>query len=56
MKATLGTVVLLAMALSCAPKLETAFALPFMENDAAAALARARGANRPLFVEVWAPW
>lgn len=31
-------------------------ALPFIENDLPAALARAREANLPLFVEVWAPW
>lgn len=30
--------------------------LPFIENDYAGALARAREANLPLFVEVWAPW
>lgn len=33
-----------------------ALALPFVENDAPRALARAREANLPLFVEVWAPW
>jgi len=32
------------------------FALPFVENDFSAALARAREADLPLFVEVWAPW
>jgi hypothetical protein len=31
-------------------------ALPFIENDFAQALTRAREANLPLFVEVWAPW
>ncbi len=31
-------------------------ALPFIENDMSAALSRAREANLPLFVEVWAPW
>lgn len=31
-------------------------ALPFIENDYAQAVARARDANLPLFVEVWAPW
>ncbi len=33
-----------------------ALALPFIENDYPRALARAREANLPLFVEVWAPW
>ena len=31
-------------------------ALPFIENDFAQAVAEARKANLPLFVEVWAPW
>jgi hypothetical protein len=31
-------------------------ALPFIENDYAQALVRARDENLPLFVEVWAPW
>ena len=31
-------------------------ALPFIENDYARALDKARAANLPLFVEVWAPW
>lgn len=30
--------------------------LPFIENDYSGALARARAASLPLFVEVWAPW
>jgi hypothetical protein len=33
-----------------------AMALPFIENDFPQAVARARDANLPLFVEVWAPW
>jgi hypothetical protein len=31
-------------------------ALPFIENDYEKALAAAKASNRPLFVEVWAPW
>ena len=31
-------------------------ALPFIENDYAQAVLRARDSNLPLFVEVWAPW
>jgi hypothetical protein len=31
-------------------------ALPFIENDFPQALAKAREAKLPLFVEVWAPW
>ena len=45
----------------CAPKpsvapTEKTTALTFIENDFSQALARAREANLPLFVEVWAPW
>lgn len=53
--------------LACAPRSEApaqpatlggegASALPFIEDDYAAALSRAREAKLPLFVEVWAPW
>lgn len=31
-------------------------ALPFLENDYPAALAKARARGVPLFVDVWAPW
>jgi len=31
-------------------------ALPFIENDFDKALAGAKSAGKPLFVEVWAPW
>ena len=45
----------------CAPKsggspAAHGIALPFIENDFPQALAKARDANLPLFVEVWAPW
>jgi hypothetical protein len=33
-----------------------AIVLPFIENDYPKALAAAREANLPVFVEVWAPW
>jgi len=47
--------------LGCAPKpagvpAGGTIALPFIENDFPQALAKARDANLPLFVEVWAPW
>ena len=53
--------VLVSTAVGCAPKpvgapAGHAIALPFIENDFPQALARAREANLPLFVEVWAPW
>ena len=30
--------------------------LPFIEDDYAKAVARARTKNLPIFVEAWAPW
>jgi hypothetical protein len=30
--------------------------LPFIDNDYAKALARAKTKNVPIFVEAWAPW
>ena len=33
-----------------------AMALPFIEDDYAKALARARTKNVPIFVDAWAPW
>ena len=33
-----------------------AHALPFIENDYAAALTLAQTSKTPLFVELWAPW
>ena len=58
--AALALVLVLA-GLGCAPKPavappETAATLPFIDNDFPRALALAREANLPLFVEVWAPW
>jgi hypothetical protein len=31
-------------------------ALPFVEDDYSTAMARAKTAHVPLFVEAWAPW
>ena len=44
--------------LACTPKPAPApfHGLPFVENDFDAALAKARAAAVPIFVEVWAPW
>jgi hypothetical protein len=33
-----------------------AMALPFIENDYARAIARARAKNIPIFADAWAPW
>jgi len=30
--------------------------LPFIENDYATAVSRAKTKNLPIFVEAWAPW
>ena len=30
--------------------------LPFIENDFAKAIARAKSAKTPIFVDAWAPW
>ena len=49
MRKLLMTLLLAATALPAA-------ALPFIENDYARALARAKTNNLPMFVDVWAPW
>jgi len=49
MRKLLMTLLLTATALPAA-------ALPFIENDYAKALARAKTNNVPMFVDVWAPW
>jgi len=56
-----AALILLAVGVGCSPKPVTAQASPaeppsFIENDYKRALADARQANLPLFVEVWAPW
>jgi hypothetical protein len=56
-----AALLLAAAVLGCAPKpigapAAGSIALPFIENDFPQALAKARDANLPLFVEVWAPW
>jgi len=47
---------LLIALLSIAPIARAAEVLPFIDNDYAKAVARARAKNVPIFVEVWAPW
>lgn len=39
-----------------APMLRAAEVLPFIENDYAKAVARAKTKHLPLFVDAWAPW
>ena len=47
--------IILATLLAAATALP-AMALPFIENDYAKALSRARTNNLPIFVDAWAPW
>ena len=69
--AAIAPAALLVTLIACSPRQETpeatgtaseaaaaaaALALPFVENDFSAALTRAKEAQLPLFVEVWAPW
>ena len=61
MRSTAVALLLALLALSCASKPPAAHPggagpLPFIENDFPQALTKAREANLPLFVEVWAPW
>jgi len=35
---------------------ETRHALPFIQDDYAAALEQARADHKPIFIEAWAPW
>jgi hypothetical protein len=45
----------LAMLLLAAP-MAAKEAVPFIDNDYATAIARAKARNVPVFVEAWAPW
>ena len=51
-----GAFVLLACGAHPTAPLKGGIALPFIENDYAGALTKAREAKLPIFVEVWAPW
>lgn len=58
---TATVLVLVSAGFACSPRpggapAGKAIALPFIENDFAQAVARAKDADLPLFVEVWAPW
>jgi len=39
-----------------APRATTKHALPFIEDDYTKAVAQAKAAKKPIFVDVWAPW
>ncbi len=52
MRKTLAAVVLMLSALPALGK----EVLPFIENDFAKAVARAKAKNEPIFVDAWAPW
>jgi hypothetical protein len=47
---------LLLLLLALAPIARAAEVLPFIDDDYAKALARARTKHVPIFVEAWAPW
>jgi hypothetical protein len=47
---------LLPLALLTLAALSARAELPFIENDYAKAVARAKAKNVPIFVEAWAPW
>jgi hypothetical protein len=56
-----GSIAAVALAAACtsprAPEIaKGGIALPFIENDYAQAVTKARERNVPVFVEVWAPW
>jgi len=48
-------IVIAALLLSSAAA-SAADTLPFVEDDYAKAVARAKAKNLPIFVEAWAPW
>lgn len=47
---------LLAVALYAFASFGAFASVPFIENDYAKAVARAKAKNVPIFVEAWAPW
>lgn len=47
---------LLALAVLALAAFSAHASLPFIENDYAKAVARAKAKNLPIFVEAWAPW
>jgi hypothetical protein len=51
-----GRIVSFVLALALAPVARATPALPFIENDFDKAMASAKAQQRPVFVEVWAPW
>ncbi len=52
MRKTLAAVVLMLSALPAVGK----EVLPFIKDDFAKAVARAKTKNEPIFVDAWAPW
>jgi len=47
---------LAALLVAAALSARAAETLPFIEDDYATAVARAKAKNVPIFVEAWAPW
>jgi hypothetical protein len=50
------TLLLLLSALALAPLAQAKEVLPFIQDDYGKALAEAKRAHKPIFVEAWAPW
>jgi hypothetical protein len=50
------TALLFLTLLTLAPLARAAEVLPFVEDDYATAMARAKTKHLPMFVEAWAPW
>jgi len=50
------SLLLLLTVLTLAPLARASEVLPFVEDDYTKAVARAKTAHVPLFVEAWAPW
>jgi hypothetical protein len=55
-RAALVAAVLVAPAADAAPASPPGAVLPFIEDDYPKALAAAKAAAKPIFLEAWAPW
>lgn len=56
MKRLASLLLLLASLAPLAPAARASEVLPFVDDDYAKAIARAKTKHLPLFVEAWAPW
>ena len=51
-----AAVAIVAGSAHAAPKAAAKHVLPFIEDDFSKAVAEAKAAKKPVFVDVWAPW